>query len=222
MCIELKNILYLMKNNAVNQNQLANLGIINHTAITDWKKGKAKPSLKSLKALAEYFNVPVSYFYIDHDIEQNTPIENKTQLTNNDTSDLINIPIIATVPAGFDKSIQELDFEEYITVSRNLIKGYSKNELCAFRVKGNSMFPNFLPNDIVIIHIQPSVDSGDIAVLSYADFEEATLKKIEYEPNCDYINLIPLNKGYSTLQLKGEELATCRIVGKVISFYRDL
>ena len=36
---------------------------INRAAMTQWKKGNAKPSLNSLEKLAKYFGVPVNYFY---------------------------------------------------------------------------------------------------------------------------------------------------------------
>lgn len=32
------------------------------TAFTDWKNGKAKPSLDSLQKMAAYFGVPITYF----------------------------------------------------------------------------------------------------------------------------------------------------------------
>lgn len=34
-------------------------------ALTEWKKGKAKPGVESLKKLSEYFNVPIEYFLED-------------------------------------------------------------------------------------------------------------------------------------------------------------
>ena len=35
---------------------------ISQTAFSNWKTGRTKPELKSLKKLSNYFNVPIEYF----------------------------------------------------------------------------------------------------------------------------------------------------------------
>lgn len=35
---------------------------ISQTAFSNWKTGRSKPGLESLRILANYFNVPIEYF----------------------------------------------------------------------------------------------------------------------------------------------------------------
>lgn len=35
---------------------------ISYPSVTAWKKGDYKPSLRNLKKIADYFNVPIDYF----------------------------------------------------------------------------------------------------------------------------------------------------------------
>lgn len=35
---------------------------ITRSTFTDWKNGRSKPKTEKLKAIADYFNVPIEYF----------------------------------------------------------------------------------------------------------------------------------------------------------------
>lgn len=57
----IEKIIDLMQNKKVNAINLTNMCGLNHSAITDWKSGKAKPSADALTKIADYFNVSVDY-----------------------------------------------------------------------------------------------------------------------------------------------------------------
>ncbi len=61
-------ILALMKERGVNAVRMtADLGL-SHSAVTDWKKGKAKPSVDAITKIADYFGVTIDYLLgrVDH------------------------------------------------------------------------------------------------------------------------------------------------------------
>jgi transcriptional regulator with XRE-family HTH domain len=50
-----------MNQRGISAKQLTQEAGLNSSAITEWKKGKSDPSLKSLEKVASYFNVTVDY-----------------------------------------------------------------------------------------------------------------------------------------------------------------
>lgn len=53
-----------MKSKGITAKQLTNDLEISNSAITDWKKGKAKPSTDAIIKLATYFNVSTDYILL--------------------------------------------------------------------------------------------------------------------------------------------------------------
>lgn len=186
---------------------------LNHSAITDWKSGKAKPSSEALSKLADYFNVSVDYLLGRTDDPHGLQFP---------AEEMYHIPVIATVAAGFGQSIDGVEPDEYQLVPKSIVRGYHKEDLFVFVVSGDSMAPKFLPGDRVLVVRQSSVDPGDVAIVSYDDYEDGTIKKVDYEPGCDYVDLIPLNPKYDPVRLQGDELDGCRICGKVIYLFREI
>lgn len=136
-----------------------------------------------------------------------------------DVGQLLRFPVAAAIRAGFDGlAIEKSD--EAITVPRYLLHGLPPDEVIDTRVSGNSMYPRLLDGDAIIVHRQPSVDSGDVAVVVY-DGEDATVKIVRYENGCDWMDLVPANPEYMTRRIQGADLQECHVVGKVIGLIRD-
>lgn len=55
----------LMKEKGVTAYKMAKIIGVDAASFTNWKKGKNKPSLDSLHKIADFFHVPLSYFYED-------------------------------------------------------------------------------------------------------------------------------------------------------------
>lgn len=211
MNIVTKNILMLLESRGISANKMQTELKLANNAVTQWKKGFASPSAKTLQKIADYFNLPISYFYEDHE-----SADKKFQSEN-----ILVLPVYATVTAGFDHSISDID-GELQEVPASITNGHNEKDLFVFQVSGDSMFPTLLDGDRVLVVKTPSVDSGDIAVISYHDYEDGTVKKVLYEPNCDYVDLIPTNPKYSPIRLQGEELQGMQVVGKVIYLFRKI
>ena len=212
MNIVTKNILILLEKHNISANKMQNELKLSNNAVTHWKKGFASPSAKTLQKIADYFGLPISYFYEDHDksLDKCFPSEN-----------ILVLPVYATVAAGFNHSMSDLD-GELQEVPTSITNGHNEEDLFVFQVSGDSMFPTLLNGDRVLVVKTPSVNSGDIAVISYNDYEDGTVKKVLYEPNCDYVDLIPTNPKYSPIRLCGDDLTSMRVIGKVIYLFRKI
>ena len=57
----IEKIICLMEQNKISANKLTTELHLPNSAITEWKKGKAKPSVDALIKIANYFNVSIDY-----------------------------------------------------------------------------------------------------------------------------------------------------------------
>lgn len=86
----------------------------------------------------------------------------------------------------------------------------------ALRIKGNSMEPRMFAGDIVIVRWQPTVETGDIAIVA-VNGDTATCKKVRIDEKGIY--LIPLNtSGHEVVFFTNEEIVNkpITILGKVV------
>ena len=187
------------------------------TAFSEWKRGKAKPTTDALKKLADYFDVSVDYLLGRTD--NPAPIIHPSNEYIPDG--IIKMPVIGVISAGYDgEAVEEvIDNVGILAIS---LHGYSPEDCFLLRVRGDSMYPDFREGDLIVVHRQTSVDSGDVAVVLF-NGDSATLKRVEYECGKDWMKLIPRNPDYQEKIIKGIELNECRILGKVISLvYREI
>ena len=73
--------------------------------------------------------------------------------------------------------------------------------------------------DVVCIHAQPDVESGEIAAVLVGD-DEATLKRVKKFP--DHIVLEPENPNYRPMSFWDAEMARVRILGKATHFISEV
>lgn len=124
---------------------------------------------------------------------------------------IIQVPLIGTVAAGIPiLAVQNI--EEYIPFSASVLHGL---EHCyALRVKGESMInAGILPDDILLVNQQPTVENGEIAVALVDD--SATVKRF-YKEN-GYYRLQPENDSMDPIIVDHVD-----ILGKVIGLYRRI
>ena len=89
------------------------------------------------------------------------------------------------------------------------------------KASGDSMIgARIHDGDIVFIRQQSSVNNGEIAAVLIDD--EATLKRIYYDPDNSTISLFAENPAYKTLRFHGAELDKIRILGKAVAFQSDI
>jgi len=201
------NLNRLMSINAKDQIDLINDLGINKSTISTWVRGEKMPRMGTIQSLANYFGVNVSDLVDDKQKDSNLiPVDLK----------LYSTPVYENVSAGF--GTMAVDFVvDYIPLPFPS-KSEADNTIC-IRVQGDSMSPKIENGDLIQVHKQSSVDSGDIAVV-LIDGEEGLVKKVEYGKN--YINLISINPYYPPKEFKGAEVNRVLVVGKVKKIIRDL
>ena len=81
--------------------------------------------------------------------------------------------------------------------------------------RGDSMVgARIFDGDLVYIRQQDTVENGEIAAVLIEG--EATLKRVRYYDDC--VSLEPENPMYRPIILRGQEMATARILGKAVAF----
>lgn len=139
------------------------------------------------------------------------------------TDDVIQLPIIGDVAAGFDHLMTQAWDGETVEIPRSYLRGRPASDFFALRVEGTSMYPDYQDGDIVIVLRQSTLNnSGDIGVIRY-EGDKATLKKVEFVYGEDWMLLIPLNtNGHSPQLVKDAALEECSVLGIPRMVIREL
>lgn len=198
------------KNN-LSQAMLGKILNVSQQAIGKWEKNIAEPDTNALSKLSEVFNVSVDYLLGRDEITAK----------NLSPETIVDFQIIGKITAGYNGIAIEDKTDEIQEVPSSILKGRSKSEFMVLRVSGDSMYPQFLDGDRVLVERCTSVDSGSIAIVLY-NGDEATIKQVRYEKNCDWVELIPRNPEYPTKRISGADLQYCRVLGKVVYLFRKI
>lgn len=193
----------LLKERELTQNDLSKILNVSESTVGKWILQKAFPRMGIIQKLAEYFNVPKSYF-----------IEFKTS----EPHKAVRIPILGRVVAGIPLDAIE-DILGYEEIRPELA---ATGKFYALKVKGESMEPKIEDGDVVIVKAQATVDSGDIAIV-LVNGNEATCKQVKKSK--EGIMLIGFNTTvYSPHFYSNEDIQDLpvHIIGKVIELRRSL
>lgn len=129
---------------------------------------------------------------------------------NNQTSDLVEIPLIGMIAAG--GPIEAIRNPEPIEVPRSMLSRGANHY--ALKVSGVSMIEEGISDgDIVIVREQPTVENGEKAVVYLPDKDAVTLKKLYRERN--RIKLVPANNTMKPFYERNVE-----VQGRVIGVLR--
>ena len=190
---------------------------ISQSYLSLMENGRRKASAIILKKLApiyslNYIDLYEKAGYIDL-IDNSKKSKTKLDKLGNP---VVEIPILGTVKAGYNYLAQE-NWIGTIDIDKKLA---DSGEFFALRVKGDSMAPVLIEDDIVIIKKQDDFENGDI-VVAIVNGDEATIKKGKKSES--KILLQPFNTNYDPLIFTEEELDTIpvRIVGIVKQLKRE-
>lgn len=190
----------LRRQKGLTQEDLAEKMGMAKSSISMYETGNRKPSFEALEAFADFFNV------------------NMNVLTGDKKEKGIKIPILGRVVAGIPiEAITDIDGYEEITP-----KLAATGSFFALHIKGDSMAPYMLPNDIVIVRCQEDVDCGDIAII-LVNGDEATVKKVQKSK--EGITLIGMNPSvYAPHFYTNQEILELpvKVIGKVVEIRRPL
>lgn len=191
------------KTAGLTQVELAKKTELSRSYIGDIEKDRYNPSVSTLQLIAK---------------ATNTPLEELLPSTKSPSSDSqgVRIPVLGRVVAGIPlDAIEEIiDYEE---IPKSMA---ATGEFFALQVKGDSMLPTLKDGDVVIVKKQPTVDSGDIAIV-LVNGNEATVKEVKESPAG--ITLIGHNVAVYTPQFySNEEIKSLpvQVLGKVVEMRR--
>lgn len=197
----------LRNEKGLSQKELGEQLGFDRSLVTKYESGRVSQSAEFARKMSDMFGVSMDY------------ILGKTENRNFDVTRLSNyagkaekflrVPVIGTVkcgPNGF--AYQYLDGME------TLPDDGSHSDIVAFRCHGDSMTGlGIFEGDIAFVHIQPEVESGELAVV-VVDGEEGMLKRVIRHG--DTLLLESANAAYPTRVFTGREMSIVRIVGKVL------
>lgn len=186
-----ENLRYLRRVNKMSQDELAEkLGYKSFTTVQKWEDGTAFPRVNTLNKMADIFNIDV-----DHLLNMNV------------RSDMVEVPILGEVKAGYNLYANE-DIYGYEYCNN---KQYGPGEYFYLKVKGDSMINDRIgEGDIVYVKKQNYLNDKDIGVF-LLDNNEVTIKRINIGK--DKITLKAANDKYPDRSFKENEI---QILGKVL------
>ncbi len=146
--------------NLVNENNtdisflLNQLGIKSKSTIYRYMNGEMSPKVTTVKILANIFNVNPTWL-MGYDVP-------KKELSQENNSNSAIVFVYGTIPAGIPmECIEDIIGTEEIT--SNMLKG--GKQYFGLKVKGDSMSPEYLDGDILILQKQDDCESGNDCVV---------------------------------------------------------
>lgn len=220
----------LREQKGLSTREVYELAKVSNSYLSLVENGHRRASAVVLKKLAPVYGVDYLDLYVKAgyaDLAEYEKNNNKSdnisdQLKNIGTiymsnTDLVKIPLLGTVKAGYDYMAQE-NWTGYVDVEKDIVK--DGQEYFALKVHGDSMSPTLIEDDIVIIKKQNDFDNGDI-VVAIINGDEATIKKGKKSETS--VTLQPLNTAYDPLVFTYDEMKTIpvTIVGIVKQLKRE-
>ena len=178
--------------------------------LSNYLKGSYEAKQDNVYALSLILNVDEAWL-MGYDVSMHT--QNKLDEFGNP---VVSIPLLGTVKAGYNYLAQE-NWIGNVDIDKKLA---DTGEFFALNVKGDSMFPVLIEDDIVIVKKQEDFENGDI-VVAIINGDEATIKKGKKSDNS--ILLQPLNTSYEPLIFTNEEMKSIpvKIIGVVKQLKRE-
>ncbi len=194
----------LRNQNNLKQAELAKLLNVSPAALSGYETGKFEAELITYEKMAKIFDVSLDYL-LGRDAAH--------------SSEGIRIPVLGSVPAGIPIEAIE-DIVDWEDLPKSMATG--GREYFALQVKGDSMWPDYLPGDTVIVRKQPTCQSGEDCVV-YVNGYEATLKQVRL--NDDHsLTIVPRNQLYPPRTYSPEEIESLpvSIAGVVVELRRKI
>ena len=118
----------------------------------------------AIEKIATHFGIPKSQI-IDELNAQNKP-----------SATLPTVPLFGSIPAG-KPNLTSNEIQERAPYWSDETEGFY-----ALTIHGDSMSPTLLDGDTVYVHCQPTVESGEIAIVSVG-MDSGTCKEVQVYPN---------------------------------------
>jgi SOS-response transcriptional repressor LexA len=140
--------------------------------------------------------------------------QSQSQGLQSKDDDLRQIPVLDCVQAGGWANI-EYDGANILSYTRTDYKGSEPSQVFALCVRGLSMSPQFMPEDIIVVDPNRRPTPGNY-VVAVKDDEEATFKKYRVTSSsfgADEYDLVPLNPDFPILRSADNNI---KVIGVVV------
>ena len=202
----------LIKNSSIDISQLAKmLGIKSKSTIYRYMNGEMAPKVPTVKYASDIFNVNplwlMGYDAPKYNNEKTKKLDNRVSPIN----------ILKTIKSDYDYLAPE-NIVGTINVEKSLVG--NGEDYFALKIKGDSMSPVLMENDIAIIKKQENFESGNI-VVAIVNHNEATIRKVR--KNDTSILLQSFNPNYEPIVFTYDEMKTIpvTIIGVVKQLKRE-
>lgn len=160
------------------QGEIANLLNVSVGAVSSYERNERFPLPDVLERYTNIFGVSYDYLL------------GKTN-TKNYTEDKITVNVYGRVPAGIPiEAIEDIEDTEELS----LADFSPSKEYLGLIVDGDSMYPDYLKGDTIIVEVKPDCESGEDCVV-YVNGYDATLKTV-IKNDDGTITLKPKNPEY--------------------------
>lgn len=197
------------------QSELSQYSHVPKSAISQYVSGKFEPKQDRIELFAKILDVS-EVWLMGYDVPiSRQPIENNTSYFPQPsvTNDFTTFPVIGEIAAGYDNIAIENWEGDMVDIPNSYLGGRPREEFFVLKVKGGSMWPDYRDGDKVLILKQSTMDySGQVGAVIYDD-NIGTLKKIEYKNGENWMKLVPINPVVEVIEITGESLEHCRILG---------
>lgn len=200
------NIRRYMENAGIDRKEFCKRLGFKYSTVTDWLNAEKYPRIDKIEMMANFFGISKADL-----------VEPPASLPT--LAETYRIPVLGSISAGVP-----IEASEDIVGYEYLSEKY-KGDGCtyfALRVQGRSMEPTIMDGDTVIVRQQPTVESGEIAVV-LINGDSATAKEVKESP--EGITLIGHNAAvYSPHPYSNKEIEELpvMILGKVIEIRRHV
>ena len=197
------------------QAELVELTGIGKSSISTYLRGSYIPKQKNIYKMAKALNVNEAWL-MGEDVD---PTRQNAYSEPSDSS-LVTIHYAGPVAAHFDATPD--DAYEQRTIPAEWIGRRRPEDFFLATVSGYSMYPQFQDGDeILCLRCSDMGISGRIGIMLLGD-GEATVKRINYKPGEDWLELVPINPEFKPKRIEGSDLEKCRVVGRVIKVIRTV
>lgn len=207
-------IIKTMKEKGITQKELCERLGLKQQAFTNWKNGNNTSYMKYLVQIATVLDVNLDYL-LGHDDDLHSFMQ-RAGITPIPVEEQAMRPVIGMASAGSGILAQE-----QILGWESVDIKYNTDEYFYLQISGDSMAPKIDDGDLVLVHRQDEVSSGDVAVVLVTDHDEEAegfVKKVEIDG--DSVTLVSFNPYYPPRVFSGKSIQQLSFVGKVVELKR--
>ena len=222
----------------LNQIELADKLDITSRTLQNYEYGTSVPDIKTVQKMAKIFKVKIDYF-LDENFDVSIDVSDDASVDKNDVSlsnlkevgidndedsNIIAIPYYEDTYASAGYGV--INYDEApatLKLSESFLRGFLNisgdlSQIHALNSRGDSMEPTITGGELLFVRAiqnELSVVSGYVYTINYDG--DTFVKRLEKNPVTKTITLFSDNEKYEPIVIKGQNLKSCNIVGRVVA-----